>query len=90
MPIENVRKALRTVYENNVKGFKNGESGAVNGMLPNTTVDKSSVQSQEVWTGITYALASHFIFMVKLIRSKITRNVETTLFIIQLDVLRRV
>lgn len=62
--MENMRKALRTVYENNVKSFKNGESGAVNGMLPSGVVDKSSVQSQEVWTGVTYALASHFIFMV--------------------------
>lgn len=63
LPPENVRKALLTIYENNVKNFKNGESGAVNGMFPNGVVDTSSVQSQEVWTGVTYALSSHLIFM---------------------------
>ncbi|KAK7582522.1 hypothetical protein V9T40_013967 [Parthenolecanium corni] len=61
LPNENVVKAMRTVYEFNVQKFKNGESGAVNGMLPNGEVDLSSVQSQEVWTGVTYAVASHLI-----------------------------
>lgn len=64
LPNENVVKAMRTVYEFNVQKFKNGESGAVNGMLPNGEVDLSSVQSQEVWTGVTYAVASHLILQV--------------------------
>ena len=33
-------------------------SGAVNGMLRTGGVDRSTVQSEEVWTGVTYALAS--------------------------------
>jgi non-lysosomal glucosylceramidase len=32
--------------------------GAVNGMRPNGMVDTSDQQSQEVWTGTTYALAA--------------------------------
>ena len=32
--------------------------GAVNGMLVGGEVDMSSIQSEEVWTGVTYALAS--------------------------------
>lgn len=64
LPEDNVRQALATIFEYNVKRFKNGEIGAVNGMLPSGDVDASSVQSQEVWTGVTYALASNFIFHV--------------------------
>lgn len=64
LPEENVKKALNTVFDFNVKSFKNGESGAVNGMLSNGAIDVSSVQSQEVWTGVTYALASHLMFQV--------------------------
>ena len=32
--------------------------GAVNGMLPDGSVDDSSLQSAEVWVGVTYALAA--------------------------------
>ena len=52
------KKALETVFERNVMGFNNGTMGAMNGMRPNGTVDKSSMQSQEVWTGTTYAVAA--------------------------------
>ncbi|XP_055381934.1 non-lysosomal glucosylceramidase isoform X2 [Condylostylus longicornis] len=64
-PKENVRTALKTIYNNNVKGFCNGNLGAVNGFKPNTTdpekpghVDTFTLQSEEVWTGVTYALAA--------------------------------
>ena len=57
-PDEHVRVALRTVYDMNVRGFGDGHMGAVNGMRPDGTVDASSEQSQEVWTGTTYALAA--------------------------------
>jgi non-lysosomal glucosylceramidase len=53
-----VETALRTIYEYNVMNFENGTMGAVNGMRPDGTVDTSCEQSQEVWTGTTYALAS--------------------------------
>lgn len=42
----------------NVQGFNGGLMGAVNGMMPDGTPDTYSVQSEEVWTGVTYAVAS--------------------------------
>ncbi len=53
-----IESALRTIYKHNVMGFENGTMGAVNGMRPDGTVDTSCEQSQEVWTGTTYALAA--------------------------------
>lgn len=58
VPQDHLISALRTIYEFNVMGFQGGQMGAVNGMLPDGTVDRSSEQSQEVWSGVTYALAS--------------------------------
>ena len=55
------RQALKTVFQRNVLGFRNGTMGAMNGMRPNGEVDKSSMQSQEVWTGTTYFLAAAMI-----------------------------
>eukprot|EP01117_Protostelium_nocturnum_P019878 TRINITY_DN871_c0_g3_i1.p1 TRINITY_DN871_c0_g3~~TRINITY_DN871_c0_g3_i1.p1 ORF type:complete len:499 (-),score=124.57 TRINITY_DN871_c0_g3_i1:24-1520(-) len=63
------KSALRTVFDNNVVKFgkKFGERqhghwmGAVNGMRPDGNPDSSSIQSQEVWTGTTYAVASTMI-----------------------------
>ena len=66
-PKENVRAALKTIYENNVMRFCGGNMGAVNGYIPNAQpnkegrVDTTSIQSEEVWTGVTYALASTMI-----------------------------
>jgi non-lysosomal glucosylceramidase len=55
---EQARSALITIFENNVMRFKNGEMGAINGMMPDGRIDRASIQSQEVWTGTTYALAA--------------------------------
>lgn len=63
-PIANpdfINAALKTIYQNNVQGFAGGGMGAVNGMRPDGTVDASSPQSQEVWTGVTYALAAEML-----------------------------
>lgn len=65
-PKENVQSALRTIFENNVKKFSDGQKGAVNGFLPSEgekegCVDKISMQSEEAWIGVTYALASTMI-----------------------------
>ncbi len=57
-PPDHIRTALQTVYEYNVKRFADGQMGAVNGMRPDGQVDVSGEQSQEVWTGTTYALAA--------------------------------
>jgi len=50
--------AMRTVYERNVLGFHDGTMGAVNGILGDGSVDRSSDQSEEVWVGTTYSLAA--------------------------------
>jgi non-lysosomal glucosylceramidase len=55
---EKARTALQAVYEFNVQGFQEGRMGAVNGMRPDGSVDRSNMQSQEVWVGTTYALAA--------------------------------
>ena len=55
------RSALMTVYDWNVQRFNGGLMGAINGMRPNGEVDKTSMQSQEVWTGTTYAVAAAMI-----------------------------
>jgi non-lysosomal glucosylceramidase len=47
-PKENVKTALKTIFENNIKQFCNGEKGAVNGWIPEQGIDKSSMQSEEV------------------------------------------
>ncbi len=52
------RSALRVIFEHNVLGFQGGVLGAVNGMRPDGKPDTTSMQSQEVWTGTTYALAA--------------------------------
>jgi non-lysosomal glucosylceramidase len=55
---DRVERALRAVYAMNVAGFGGGEMGAVNGIRPDGSVDRSSEQSAEVWVGTTYALAA--------------------------------
>jgi hypothetical protein len=57
-PEANIRAALQTVYKNNVMKFRGGQAGAVNGMRPDGYVDDSSMQSCEVWTGTSYAVAA--------------------------------
>lgn len=58
VPAARVPRVLRTVYEHNVVRFGGGRMGAVNGMRPDGTVDRTCDQSQEVWTGVSYALAA--------------------------------
>lgn len=57
-PLERVKKALQTIYKMNVQGFNGGKMGAVNGMMPDGNPDTFSLQSEEVWTGVTYAVSS--------------------------------
>jgi non-lysosomal glucosylceramidase len=61
VPADRVDAALRTVFAENVRGFGGGRMGAVNGMRPDGTVDRSSEHSAEVWIGTTYALAAFMI-----------------------------
>ncbi|XP_046855881.1 non-lysosomal glucosylceramidase-like isoform X2 [Xenia sp. Carnegie-2017] len=60
-PKTHVISALTTIFEYNVLRFHHGRMGAVNGMRPDGKIDTSSVQAEEVWTGITYAVAAAMI-----------------------------
>ena len=44
--------------------FANGKLGAVNGMNKSGQVETVSIQSEEVWTGVSYALSSTMIMEV--------------------------
>lgn len=64
MPIvdqDKAQSALEKVYNYNVLKVKNGKLGAVNGMLPDGTVDMTTLQSREIWSGVTYAVAATMI-----------------------------
>lgn len=58
---EQIRSTLKVIFQNNVMRFEGGFMGAVNGMRADGTVDKDSLQAEEVWTGVTYALAATMI-----------------------------
>ncbi|KAG6719521.1 hypothetical protein I3842_03G009900 [Carya illinoinensis] len=58
---DKVRSALEKVYNFNVLKVKGGMRGAVNGMLPDGRVDTSTVQSREIWSGVTYSVAAAMI-----------------------------
>ncbi|KAG0715972.1 Non-lysosomal glucosylceramidase [Chionoecetes opilio] len=56
-----VHSVLKILYEYNVQRFYNGEMGAVNGMNPDGTIDRYTMQSEEMWVGVTYGLAATMI-----------------------------
>lgn len=60
-PSAKVKSSLRTIYENNVMGFGGGEMGAINGCKPDGRADRTTVQSEEFWTGVSYALSANFL-----------------------------
>jgi non-lysosomal glucosylceramidase len=64
---EKIHSCLETIYDYNVIKYANGTRGAVNGMRPDGQVDITSMQSEEVWTGVTSALASLMIYEVSII-----------------------
>lgn len=41
--------------------MRDGRRGAVNGMQPDGKVDFSCMQSREIWSGVTYAVAATMI-----------------------------
>lgn len=55
------RAALQKIFEVNVMGVAGGSVGALNGMRPDGKIDRSSMQSQEVWAGTTLTLAAAMI-----------------------------
>ncbi|XP_057864285.2 uncharacterized protein LOC131072213 isoform X2 [Cryptomeria japonica] len=58
---EKAQRALDKVYQFNVLKLGHGKMGAVNGMQPDGKVDMSAIQSREIWTGVTYAVAAAMI-----------------------------
>ncbi|KAK3872278.1 hypothetical protein Pcinc_022635 [Petrolisthes cinctipes] len=60
-PSECVKSVLNVLFEYNVQKFNNGEMGAVNGMYPDGSVDRYTMQSEEMWVGVTYGLAATMI-----------------------------
>jgi len=48
----------------NVMQFGEGKLGAVNGMTKSGELEISSMQSEEIWTGVTYSLSSTMIMEV--------------------------
>ncbi|KAI5709397.1 hypothetical protein M8J76_017007 [Diaphorina citri] len=61
-PSANIARALATIFSTNVRGFEAGSMGAVNGMKPNGDRDRSAIQSEEVWTGVTYLLSAAMLY----------------------------
>ena len=53
-----IESSLKMIFEYNVEKFNDGKLGAVNGMLTTGEVDTSAIQSEEIWTGVTYGVAS--------------------------------
>ncbi|KAL5555108.1 hypothetical protein UlMin_037344 [Ulmus minor] len=58
---DKARSALEKIFNYNVLKVKEGRHGAVNGMLPDGKVDLTTMQSREIWSGVTYALAATMI-----------------------------
>lgn len=58
---EKAKSALEKVYNFNVLKVNGGKLGALNGMLPNGEPDMSSMQSREIWTGVTYSVGATMI-----------------------------
>jgi non-lysosomal glucosylceramidase len=55
---DHASSSLKKVFDYNVMGFKNGRLGATNGMRPDGSLDRTALQSMEIWTGTTFALAA--------------------------------
>lgn len=50
--------------------FGDGKLGAVNGMTSSGELEIYSMQSEEVWTGVTYGLSSTMIMEVRFSKEK--------------------
>ncbi|GJQ72624.1 hypothetical protein Trydic_g1288 [Trypoxylus dichotomus] len=62
IPKSNVASSLKTIFQHNVMLYGNGNMGAANGFHVNGGVETCTIQSEEVWTGVTYALSSIMIY----------------------------
>ncbi len=64
---DRVDSVLDTIFKKNVMEFGEGKLGAVNGMTKSGELEISSMQSEEVWTGVTYSLSSTMIMEVNIL-----------------------
>ena len=62
---DRVDSALNTIFDTNVMAFGGGKLGAVNGMTSSGQLEIVSMQSEEIWTGVTYGLSSTMIMEVR-------------------------
>ncbi|KAM3721207.1 Non-lysosomal glucosylceramidase [Dirofilaria immitis] len=60
LPLSHVKSALDQIYNSNVLNFAGGRLGAVNGMRKDGTIERRHLQADEMWVGVTYALAASF------------------------------
>ena len=58
---DKARSALEKVFNYNVLKIMDGKLWAVNGMLLDGTVDMTTLQSREIWPGLTYVVAATMI-----------------------------
>jgi non-lysosomal glucosylceramidase len=58
VPEDQARSSLKKVFDYNVMGYEGGRLGAMNGMRPDGNLDKTGLQSVEIWTGTTFAVAA--------------------------------
>lgn len=58
VPREMQHSALKHVYDFNVMKLKNGTMGALNGISANGELLKDDEQTEEVWAGVTFAVAA--------------------------------
>lgn len=63
-PQDKIKSCLNKIFDFNVMKYAGGERGAVNGMKPNGRVDVSSLQSEEMWIGVTDSVAALMIYEV--------------------------
>ena len=61
VPKEMRVSALHKVYDTNVRKFQKGEMGAISGIAADGSPLHGNPQTEEVWTGATFAVASHMI-----------------------------
>jgi non-lysosomal glucosylceramidase len=59
---EKIDSCLETIFEFNVMKYGSAKLGSVNGMRPNGSVDITSMQSEEMWIGVTCSLAALMIY----------------------------
>jgi non-lysosomal glucosylceramidase len=65
MDKDRVISVLITIMDNNVRQYMGGKMGAANGFCPKKgRPDRRANQAEEMWTGVSYAVAATMIHYV--------------------------